>query len=301
VSYLAWDILHRLGREGEATTWLNRGAQADPDLVFPSRLEEVMALARVLEQNPADHKAKYYLGNFLYAHERFDEAVTFWEEAAPNLDSYDVIYRNLGLAYWQRRNDLEHATRLFEKALAINVENQDLYLYLDRLYKDQGLNQKRTALIERIGKLAGLRDDLHKRLIVMLVELGQYEQAIQRLAEDTFVPTEMDQSFHLAYVAAHMQRAAAHMDAGRIKEAIADYRKALEFPENVGVGRPLTSGNAEILYRLGLACEELGSFDEAIAAWREAAQEHHAHGDPLFPFVQMSLDKLNRYSELGYG
>ncbi len=301
VSYLAWDILRGLGQDGEAEVWLKRGTQADIDLVFPSRLEEVMALARVLDQNPADHKAKYYLGSFLYAHERFDEAVTLWEEAASGLASSDVIYRNLGLAYWQRRNDPQRAIQLFEKALAINAENQDLYLVLDRLYKEQGLSRKRTALIERIEKLTGLRDDLHKRLIVMLVELGQYEQAIQRLAKDTFVPTEMDQSFHLAYVAAHMQRATVHMEAGRIEDAIADYRKALEFPVNVGVGRPLTSGNAEILYRLGLACEKLGRFDEALAAWREAAQEHHSHGSPLFPFIQMALDKLNRYSELGYG
>jgi tetratricopeptide (TPR) repeat protein len=300
VSYLTWDILQKLGRTDEARPWLEKAAQSNPDLVFPSRVEEVLALRRVLAHSPADHKAKYYLGNFLYAHERFDEAIALWEAAAAGLDSFDVLHRNLGLAYWQRRSEPERAIQSFEKALAINPDNQDLYLYLDRLYKDRGLSQKRAALIERIEKLPALRDDLHKRLVVMLVELGQFEHAIRRLAEDKFVPTEMDQSFHLAYVAAHMQRAAARMETGQIEQAIVDYRKALEFPENVGVGRPLTSGNAEILYRLGLACEQLGRFDEAIAAWHEASQEHHSHGSPLFPFVQMSLDKLNRYSELGY-
>jgi tetratricopeptide (TPR) repeat protein len=301
VSYLAWDTLHRLGRDGEAEPWLKRGAQQNLDMVFPSRLEEVIALGHVLEQSPDDYRAKYYLGNFLYAHERFDEAVALWEEAVPRLGSSDVIHRNLGLAYWQRRNEPDRAMQALEKALAINANNQDLYLHLDALYKDQGLTQKRMALMERIEKLPALRDDLHKRLIVMLVELGRYEQAIQRLVKDTFVPTEMDQSFHLAYASAYMQRATAHMAAGRVEGAIADYQKALEFPENVGVGRPLTSGNAEILFRLGEACEEIGRFDEAIAAWREAAQEHHAHGTRLFPFVEMSLDKLSRYSELGYG
>jgi hypothetical protein len=54
-----------------------------------------------------------------------------------------------------------------------------------------------------------------------------------------------------------------------------------------------------VLYRLGCACERLGRVPEAIVAWQEAADEHHAHGDPLFPYIQMSLDKLNRYSELG--
>jgi tetratricopeptide (TPR) repeat protein len=101
-------------------------------------------------------------------------------------------------------------------------------------------------------------------------------------------------------VGAYLGRAQAQIKAGRLEEAIADYRRALQFPENVGVGQPVSGANAEILYRLGWAWEQLGRFEEAIAAWQGAAGEHHPHGSKLFPFVQMSLDKLNRYSELGY-
>ena len=104
----------------------------------------------------------------------------------------------------------------------------------------------------------------------------------------------------MAYVGAYLKRAQAHIEAGRIEEAIADYRQALEFPENVGTALGTTMSNAEILYRLGCACEQLGRFWEAVAAWQEAAGEHHPHGSELFPFVQMALDKLNRYSELGF-
>ncbi|MFQ5857238.1 MAG: DUF5107 domain-containing protein [Anaerolineae bacterium] len=314
--YLAGELCRRLGRQDEAAEWFARGAEADPDLVFPSRLEEILILSRIVEEHPHDYKAKYYLGNFLYAHQRFEEAVQLWEEAAAGLDAFDVVHRNLGLAYWQRRrpeprpeprrravkgrDDLERASVLFERALQINPRNQDLYLHLDDLYVAQGLPDKRQALLEKMRALIDPRDDLHKRMVIMLVDLGHYEQAIQMLTEERFVPSEMDQSFRLAYVRAYLQRAQAHIEAGSIEEAIADYRSALEYPENVGVGRPLSAANAEILYRLGCACEQLGRFDEAIAAWREAACEHHAKGTELFPFVQMSLDKLNRYSELGF-
>ena len=89
------------------------------------------------------------------------------------------------------------------------------------------------------------------------------------------------------------------MEAGRLEEAIADYNKALEYPANVGSGRPASPSDAEILYLLGCACEKAGRFDEAIRAWREAAREYHPHGTDLFKFVQQSLDKLNRYSEIG--
>jgi hypothetical protein len=53
------------------------------------------------------------------------------------------------------------------------------------------------------------------------------------------------------------------------------------------------------LYRLGSAYEQLGQFGSALEAWRGAAQEHHPFGDALFEYVQMSLDKLGRYVELG--
>jgi len=193
------------------------------------------------------------------------------------------------------------ATALFEKALEITPKNQDLYLHLDDLYVVQGLTDKREALLDKMQVLTDRRDDLHKRIVVMLVDLDHYEQAIQMLTEDRFVPSEMDQSFRLAYVRAYLRRAQAHIEAGRIEEATVDYRKALKFPENVGVGRPVSTANAEILYGLGCACEQLGRFDEAIAAWQDAVSEHHPHGTELFPFVQMSLDKLSRYSELGFG
>jgi tetratricopeptide (TPR) repeat protein len=96
-----------------------------------------------------------------------------------------------------------------------------------------------------------------------------------------------------------MMRAKDHFNAGRIEEAIRDYHKMLEYPKNHGVGAPMTRAQADIYYHLGLAYEKLGKYLKAIKAWREAASEHHPHGKELFVYVQMALDKLSRYSELG--
>lgn len=298
VCYLMGELHQRLEREG-ASEWFERGASADPELVFPSRLEEVRVLERVIEENPEDHKAKYYLGNFLYAHERYEEAISLWEEAAPHLGSFDIIHRNLGLAYWQRRGDLEGAISMFERALEINPHNQDLYLDLDALYVARGQTGKRHSLLEKMRRVKDPKDSLHKRIVSMLVDLGRYEEAIEMLSRETFVPSEIDQGFRLVYVRAYLGRAKGHLETGRLDEAIADYKKALEYPPNVGSGRPASPSDAEILYLLGCACEKAGRFDEAIQAWQEAAREYHPHGTDLFQFVQQSLDKLNRYSEIG--
>jgi tetratricopeptide (TPR) repeat protein len=96
-----------------------------------------------------------------------------------------------------------------------------------------------------------------------------------------------------------MYRAADHLKAGQVEEAIKDYLKMLEYPENLGVGAPTTRVQARIYYQLGLAYEKLGKYSLAIHAWREAASEYHAYGTELYPYIQAALDKLSRYSELG--
>ncbi|MFV1858232.1 MAG: DUF5107 domain-containing protein [Anaerolineales bacterium] len=301
VSYLAAWICQMLGEEGRAASWAEKAGRAELDYVFPSRLWEVVALEWQAGQNSEDFKAKYYLGNFLLARQRYDEAAQLWEEALEGLDSYDVLHRNLGIYHWQRQDDAVKATAAFERALDLNPGNQDLYLHLDTLYARQDLSEKRAQLLSRMQVLDPMREDLRKRILLVLVDLDRYDEALDIFAEEDFVPLEMDQSFHLLYVRALLKRAETRMAAGQIGAAIVDYEMALQFPENHGVGMPTTSSEAEILYRLGCAYEQVGQFNNALDSWRRAAQEHHPFGDELFEYVQMSLDKLGRYVELGFG
>ncbi len=303
----AWDYpilfylsAYLLGKDSDASTLLARARKCRPDLVFPSRLWEVIALQYAITEQPQDDQAKYYLGNFYYAHQRFEEAIQLWEAALGGLSSFDVLYRNLGLAYWQQKDDPIKATEFFEKALELNPKNQDLYLHLDDLYTQQGNEEKRAKLLTAIESLYPIREDIRKRKLAMMVDLGMHDQALEIMTSEKFVPLEMDQSFHLVYVRALLKTAETHLESGQVEQAIADYHEALEFPQNQGVGKPTTLGNAEILYRLGCAYELIGDYRQAVGAWQQAAREHHAFGDVLFPYVQKSLDKLGRYSELGF-
>ncbi len=113
VAYLAGYVSHLLDNETESMSWLEKARTASPEFGFPSRLEEVLALEFALKQNQNDFHAKYFLGNFCYAHERFDEGIQLWLEALKGLESFDVLLRNLGLAFWQRKNDLASGDWLF--------------------------------------------------------------------------------------------------------------------------------------------------------------------------------------------
>jgi tetratricopeptide (TPR) repeat protein len=298
-AYLGAFLSHEIGDASAEEAWFEKARAASPDFSFPSRLEEVVALQFALEKDPQDSRAKYFLANFFYARERYDDAIQLWTEALHHMEDYDVLLRNLGLASWERKNNPMEAIQWFEKALAVNPHNQDLYLHLDQLYKLLGLTDQRAHLLDKISSLSDMREDVRKHCIKMMVELGHYRPALEIMTTERFIPLEMDQSFHEVYVQALMLQAQDHIQAGQPEEAIQDYNKMLEYPENHGVGAPTTRAQAHIYYHLGVAYEKLGKYRQAIKAWREAASEHHLHGKELFAYVQKSLDKLSRYSEVG--
>ncbi|HTO99864.1 MAG TPA: tetratricopeptide repeat protein, partial [Anaerolineales bacterium] len=298
-AYLAAYESEKVGDAAGAGVWLRKAAAPSLDFVFPSRLEEVLALEWAIRRDSDDARAKYLLANFFYAHQRYAEAMQTWREAAEGLRTNDVIYRNLGLGAWQHERDLPRAILYFEQALQLNPANQDLYLHLDDLYQACDMPERRRALLGRIQSLSEIREDVHKHRIAMMVDLGDYDGALELIATERFLPLEMDQSFHEVYVRALRLRATHSLESGEIEAAIQDYQRMLEYPASLGVGAPTTRTQARIFYELGLAYESIGRYWDALKAWREAAGEHHPHGHELFPYIQMALDKLSRYSELG--
>ena len=87
-AYLAAFVASAVGDSDLSRSWCENADQAEPDLVFPSRLWEIVALLHHL-QLPSPHaKAMYYLGNFYYAHHRYNDAARLWEEARDQLGDF---------------------------------------------------------------------------------------------------------------------------------------------------------------------------------------------------------------------
>lgn len=299
IGYLCSYLAHLSGNLQLEDQWLGKIRQISLDFGFPGRLVEVLSLEYAVNKNGQDNRAKYLLGNFYYAHERFDEAIKLWEEALVSLPSFDVLLRNLGLAYWQRKNDQSTAIEYFEKAQKANPLNQDIYLHLDDLYKAQGEKSKRHQLLQWMNNIPSAREDIRKHRIKMMVELGQYKEALEIITTQKFIPLEMDQSFHNVYVQALQMEAKDHLNNSRLEDAARCYEKMLLYPDNQGVGAPTNMAQAAVYYHLGCIYEKMGRFSDALKVWKESASEYHHSGDDLFQYVQLSLDKLSRYSELG--
>ena len=141
-----------------AREMLERGAMADPLYCFPNRLEDILALSDVPEQNPEDSRAPYYLGCLWYDRRQYEKAIACWEKSAEGDPSFPTVWRNLSLAYYNKRGEKEKALACMERAYALDESDARVLLELDQLYR-----KLRKSIGERFAFLEAHRETVMKR------------------------------------------------------------------------------------------------------------------------------------------
>jgi len=100
--HLGW-LWERKGEPGKAARCYRLGARMPWAGCFPFRPESADALRAAMRAEPADARARLYLGNLLYDAQP-EAAVREWEEAARLDPAHAPAHRNLGFAL-QRRGE----------------------------------------------------------------------------------------------------------------------------------------------------------------------------------------------------
>jgi tetratricopeptide (TPR) repeat protein len=250
------------------------------------------------------------LGNLLYDWQP-EEAVRLWEKSRALDDSFPIVHRNLAVAYARQDDGLEKAIASLEKAVSLGGKYAIHFFELDQLYEAAGAPPaKRLAMLEKYHPTVVQRDDATAREIALKVNMGKYDEALELMRGRRFNVWEGGARFsvHDCWTDAHLLRGHARLKAGRIKEALADYQAALEFPENLQVARFRRGGRApEVSYWIGLAYEALGEKAKAREAWKEAAAELPRVGeDDVLPttdrtvllyYQAMALAKLGQQQQ----
>jgi len=259
----------------KARAYLDQAAGIDKDYIFPSRPEAIEVFKYAIEENPDDAYAHLYLGN-LYGHlGRLSEAVRHWQKAADLDSSLSVAFRNLGLYAWAIENNLSKAERLYRKAIAARPKDQTLYRDLADVLLAAN---KRT---EAITVLESTPFDKLKRadIIIMLAQAyldeQRYGDAVV-LLESTpyFVNWEGQTITWDLFRRAHLERGQRRFENKDFKGALQDFKAALTYPENIGVGRSNKPQEAQAQYWRGRALEALERFEDARLAWKEGADGH---------------------------
>lgn len=95
------------------------GAAAQPPLLDENR---VQAMRTVAEQNPRDAQPRVELGNMYFDAERYNDAITWYEDALKLNPSDPNVSTDLGVAYYYT-NQPDKALAQFEKSLSVDPKH----------------------------------------------------------------------------------------------------------------------------------------------------------------------------------
>lgn len=298
-------VLYTLAYVTDSETRYQEAAAASPDYCFPSRLEELVVLEAALQRNPDDARAHYYLGNWLFDRRRHEEAITHWECSAALHSRYSVVWRNLGIAYFNVRNDAVIAKAFFERAVQANPNDARVRYERDQLWKRTGVPvAERLSELERMSQLVSQRDDLTVELAALYNQTGQARRAAALLSSRRFQPWEGGEGAVLGqYVRAQLALGREALENGDANRACALMEAALHPPENLGETWHLLANRSNVYYWLGVAYESRDDRSSARDWWTKAAE---SCGDfqemSVRPYSEMtyySVCALNRLGQVG--
>ncbi len=288
---LGW-LWEKLGVHKAARLHYHEAAKLSSDYCFPARLEEIAVLEAAMRANPRDARAPYYLGNLLYDRRRHAEAMRLWERSARLDPSGSIVWRNLGIGYFNVSRSPARARAAYDRAFKANPADARLLFERDQLWKRLGATPaRRLSELEKHPRLTAQRDDLSVELCALYNLTGQHAKALPILAQRKFQPWEGGEGQALGqHVRTHLALGRAALAQGDASAARKHFEGALESPENLSEARHLLANQSDVHYWLGVALEAAGDKRSAREHWRAAAT---FKGD----FQQMSV---RTFSEMTY-
>ena len=304
--YLGW-CLKQGGLDGSEQAFAEAAACC-PDYCFPNRLEAVLALQCAIGENPGDAKAPYYLGNLYYDKRQYNLAISGWEASARLDGNFPTVWRNLALAYFNKKDDKRLAVECMERAFALDTTDARILMELDQLYKRmQRPHAERLAFLQQYPQLIAGRDDLLLEEITLLNQTGDYTQAKELLDGHIFHPWEGGEGKVPAqYQFARVELAKNALAAHKWQDAVSLLDECLVYPHHLGEGKLYGAQENDFYYFLGCAYEGMGDAGKAKECWEKATAGptepaaalyyNDAKPDKIF-YQGLALLKLGRKDE----
>jgi len=271
LDYMAGYYRGLSGDDDAALAHYKAAAAMSPDYCFPFRDEERAMLEDVLERNPSDAKAPYYLGNLLYYREAKDAAMEAWKKSVGIDPSYGMAWRNLGFAADKHLGDQGLAAEYYAKAIEADSSDPKFFTEYDIIREGLGVPSKdRLALLKKNLRTVSGSDDAMSRYVHLLLENGEYDAALSVLDTRHFRVWEGGSTVYTQFVDAHLLRGLGLLSKGRGEAALSDFLTAGTFPENLETNELSTGPTvAKVSYHQGLAYKALGQDDEAAACFEK--------------------------------
>jgi tetratricopeptide (TPR) repeat protein len=293
--FLASDARH-LGREEDALDYATRARAARYDRVFVNRNADAAVLQEALLANSNDAHAEYLLGNYMFQHRRYEEAEHLWLQAQGSEFEYSVLYRNLGVNAWKVKKNLDTAKAFYEKAVQLAPQDYRLYVDLDEINAELGATEARAKLFANAPSGLLDHDAARIRYTIFLVKEGKYDDALSLLNDHRFKPWEQGADVREIFAVVNIQKGRMELSAKHFEQAEKDFARALEYPANLGVGKPDKPNDPAAHYWLGEARSEQRDGEGANREWEKLIGQ--AAGSDLSKYYgALALERLGRKTE----
>jgi tetratricopeptide (TPR) repeat protein len=271
--YLSY-IVDRQGDEAASKQWALKGENASTDYVFPNKLNDILVLEHAIKLNPSDSFAHYYLGNLWYDKGIADRAIDHWERSAQLNDRFPTTFRNLSIAYYNKKGRTDRAVECLETAFRLNPDDARIIYELDTLYaKINHPLVDRLAFLKQHLSLVRQRDDCYVEYITLLNETGQYRQAYDLITERQFHPWEGGEGkVSSQYEFSLVELAKIDLQNHHDEQALKKLQAALTYPRSLGEGKLTVAQDNIVNYYIGLTYKSSGNAEQADQYFHKAAK-----------------------------
>jgi tetratricopeptide (TPR) repeat protein len=287
-AYAMW----RMGKVAEAMALLQDAQKLSPVFVFPYRHEDAVALQVALTLDPHDALAHYLLGTWLASVGRWDEAMAHWRKVTNGTGDEGrgtrettlqaLAWRNIGLMQRVVRNDLPAAEQAYDKAIElVSRAPSPLSPYAWRLWHERdsvlaalGQHEKRVQLFEGAPKEVASKPQIVARWAEAYARVGNYAKTVELLSRGNFKPWEGEFALRQLWKEAQMQLGHQAMREGDFARARKHFEAAADYPQNLNVGRPHWTDDADALFWAGWCALKAGDREGAKQLLERAANEN---------------------------
>lgn len=283
--YEAW-CEAQMGDEATARATVKRAIAMSQEYAFPSRPETRAILDYAASVAPNNPNVLTLQGNLEASLYNFAKAVEYWEKAAALPGVTSVPLRLLALDAWKVKKDLPKAASWFQKALALDRDDQILYRDLALVLAEQKKIPEAIALIEGMSQALPARFDIVLWLADAYLSEKRYDDCLALLKGAKFTNFEGSTRPHDLFAAALTARGKGYFDAGDYEKALADFSEALTYPEYLEVGARYVLTDAELRYWQGQSLAKLGRLVEAKEAWKVGAAQL-SKDMPSMPYINV--------------
>lgn len=257
----------------DSTEALLRAEARSMDYCFPNKLEDIAVLEYAKAHHNMPSRACCYLGDLFYDKLQYEAAIENWERAAELDPDLAVAWRNLSLAYYNKKQDKEAARKAMEKAHSLAPSDARIFLEMDQLYKKLGVSvEERLSRYEAEREVFMKRDDLKIEYVTLLNLLGRYREACEFIMENRFHPWEGGEGkVTTQYTVALVELAKEAMEQENWKQAEDWLTRTFRYPENLGEGKLEGTKDNHVNYYMGLIKERQNDSEAARRYFERAA------------------------------